>query len=152
MNIELPSIAEQQLFVFKAAQQEALQAMVKNGEAVVMVAPLSVDEITYSRTHLLREREGWEPPHKDLVSAYFEQFKSLFGYGSDREMAELLGLSSDRRVREFKQGKVPVPYGVWRRFLVMTGRAPQEVIPVLGIVISQSQALLEGAGEPSHQS
>ena len=137
MNIELPGIAEQQLFVFKAAQQEAIEAMKKNGEAKVMAAPLSVDETDYPRTHLLREREGWEPPHKDLVAAYFQQFKDLFGYGSDKEIAELLGLSSDRRVREFKQGKSPVPYGVWRRFLVMTGRAPQDVIPVLGVVVSK---------------
>lgn len=137
MKIELPGIAEQQLFVFKAAQQEAIEAMKKNREAKVMAAPLSVDESAYPRTHLLREREGWEPPHKDLVAAYFDQFKGLFGYGSDKEMAELLGLSSDRRVREFKQGKSPVPYGVWRRFLVMTGRAPQEVIPVLGVVVSK---------------
>lgn len=137
MKIELPGIAEQQLFVFKAAQQEAIEAMKKNGEAKVMAAPLSVDECAYPRTHLLREREGWEPPHKDLVAAYFQQFKELFGYGSDKEMAELLGLSSDRRVREFKQGKSTVPYGVWRRFLVMTGRAPQEVIPVLGVVVNK---------------
>lgn len=136
MHIELPSIADQQLFVFKAAQQEAIAAMTKNSDAQVLKAPLTVDESAYPRTHLLREREGWEPPHKDLVAAYFQQFKELFGYGSDKEMAELLGLSSDRRVREFKQGK-PVPYGVWRRFLVMTGRAPQEVIPVLGVVVSE---------------
>lgn len=137
MKIELPGIAEQQLVVFKAAQQEAIEAMKKNGEAKVMAAPLSVDEADYPRTHLLREREGWEPPHKDLVVAYFQQFKELFGYGSDKEIAELLGLSSDRRVREFKQGKSPVPYGVWRRFLVMTGRAPQDVIPVLGVVVNK---------------
>jgi hypothetical protein len=137
MKIELPGIAEQQLFVFKAAQQEALAAMAKNSEAKVLQAPLSVDEGAYPRTHLLREREGWEPPHKDLVAAYFQQFKELFGYGSDKEMADALGLSSDRRVREFKQGKIPVPYGVWRRFLVMTGRAPQDVIPVLGVVVNK---------------
>lgn len=137
MKIELPSIADQQVMVFKAAQQEAIEAMKKNSEAKVMAVPLSVDECAYPRTHLLREREGWEPPHKDLVAAYFDQFKELFGYGSDKEIAELLGLSSDRRVREFKQGKNPVPYGVWRRFLVMTGRAPQEVIPVLGVVVNK---------------
>ncbi|MNG76935.1 hypothetical protein D3C79_354740 [compost metagenome] len=137
MKIELPSIADQQVMVFKAAQQEALEAMRKNSDAPVLSATLSVDESAYPRTHLLREREGWESPHKDLVAAYFDQFRELFGYGSDKEMAELLGLSSDRRVREFKQGKNPVPYGVWRRFLVMTGRAPQEVIPVLGVVVNK---------------
>ena len=137
MNIYLPSIADQQLMVFLASQKEAIEAMKVNLEAQVVTAPLAVDESAYPRTHLLREREGWEPPHKDLVAAYFQQFKELFGYGSDKEMADALGLSSDRRVREFKQGKIPVPYGVWRRFLVMTGRAPQEVIPVLGVVVNK---------------
>jgi hypothetical protein len=136
MKIELPSIAEQQLMVFRASQKVGLEDMKKNLDAKVMKAPLAVDERAYPRTHLLREREGWQPPHKDLVAAYFQQFKELFGYGSDKEIADLLGLSSDRRVREFKQGKCTVPYGVWRRFLVMTGRAPQEIIPVLGVVIS----------------
>lgn len=137
MKIELPSIAEQQLLVWMESQKEAIAMMNKNLDAQVMRAPLAVDESAYPRTHLLREREGWEPPHKDLVAAYFQQFKELFGYGSDKEMADALGLSSDRRVREFKQGKIPVPYGVWRRFLVMTGRAPQEVIPVLGVVVNK---------------
>lgn len=137
MKIELPGLAEQQLMVFLASQKEAMATMNKNLDAKVMRAPLAVDENAYPRTHLLREREGWEPPHKDLVAAYFQQFRELFGYGSDKEMAELLGLSSDRRVREFKQGKSTVPYGVWRRFLVMTGRAPQDVIPVLGVVVSK---------------
>lgn len=137
MNIYLPSIADQQLMVFLASQKEAIEAMKVNLEAQVVTAPLAVDESAYPRTHLLREREGWEPPHKDLVAAYFQQFKELFGYGSDKEMADALGLSSDRRVREFKQGKIPVPYGVWRRFLVMTGRAPQDVIPVLGVVVNK---------------
>lgn len=137
MNIYLPSIADQQLMVFLASQKEAIEVMKANLEAQVVTAPLAVDESAYPRTHLLREREGWEPPHKDLVAAYFQQFKELFGYGSDKEMADALGLSSDRRVREFKQGKIPVPYGVWRRFLVMTGRAPQDVIPVLGVVVNK---------------
>lgn len=135
MKIELPSIAEQQLMVFLASQKEAIETMKQNLDAQVMKAPLAVDENAYPRTHLLREREGWEPPHKDLVAAYFGQFKELFGYGSDRQMADLLGLSSDRRIRAFKKGTEVVPYGVWRRFLVMTGRAPQEIIPVLGVVI-----------------
>ncbi|KPY67013.1 Uncharacterized protein ALO94_05204, partial [Pseudomonas syringae pv. spinaceae] len=27
-----------------------------------------------------------------------------------------------------------VPYGVWRHFLVLTGRAPQDIIPVLAFM------------------
>ncbi|KPC24159.1 Uncharacterized protein AC496_1170 [Pseudomonas savastanoi pv. glycinea] len=45
-----------------------------------------------------------------------------------------MGLSSDRRVRDYKQGVRKVPYGVWRHFLVLTGRAPQDIIPVLAFM------------------
>ena len=50
MKIELPSIADQQVMVFKAAQQEALEAMRKNSDAPVLSATLSVDESAYPRT------------------------------------------------------------------------------------------------------
>ena len=61
-------------------------------------------------------------------------FQDVFPeYGTDARLAALLGLSSDRRVREYKSGAKAVPYGVWRHFLVITGRVPQDVVPVLGI-------------------
>lgn len=35
----------------------------------------------------------------------------------------------------FKDGSKALPYGVWRRFLVLTGRVPQEIIPVLAFMV-----------------
>jgi hypothetical protein len=67
------------------------------------------------------------------VGAYFRHFQAHFPeHGTDAKLAALLGLSSDRRIREFKNGSRKVPYGIWRSFLVLTGRAPQDILPVLG--------------------
>lgn len=132
MKIELPSIEQQQAVIFEEATKAAIAQLKANLKAPRIEPQREVDESAYPRTHLLREREGWEPPHADIVGAYFRHFQAAFPeYGTDRKLAELLGLSGDRRVREFKQGTRSVPYGVWRHFLVITGRAPQNVLPVL---------------------
>lgn len=132
MKIELPSIEQQQAVIFEQATKEAIAQLKDNLKAPRLGPQTELDESAYSRAHLLREREGWEAPHPDIVGAYFRHFQQHFpDYGTDRKLAELLGLSGDRRVREFKEGSRKVPYGVWRAFLVMTGRAPQNVLPVL---------------------
>ncbi|TPG76292.1 hypothetical protein [Pseudomonas arsenicoxydans] len=132
MKIDLPGIDDQQTCIFEQATKEAIAQLQANLQAPKLAPQTEVDEGAYPRTHLLREQEGWEPPHPDLVGAYFRHFQANFsGYHSDGKLAILLGLSSDRRIREFKQGRRAVPYGVWRTFLVMTGRAPQDVLPVL---------------------
>lgn len=129
--IDLPSIAEQQAAVFQQATQAAIEQLQRNLQAPRLPAQTEIDESQYPRTHLLREHEGWEAPHPDIVGAYFRHFQKHFPEcDSDGKLAYLLGLSSDRRVREFKSGDRKVPYGVWRQFLVMTGRAPQDVLPV----------------------
>lgn len=130
--IDLPSIADQQAAVFQQSTQAAIEQLQRNLQAPRLPAQTEIDENQYPRTHLLREHEGWEAPHPDIVGAYFRHFQMHFPeHGSDGKLANLLGLSSDRRVREFKQGERKVPYGVWRHFLVITGRAPQDVLPVL---------------------
>lgn len=135
MEIKLPNLQQQQRMVdIKTDIEDAAASMM----SVLMSTPdfpaqSEVDESQYSAAHLLPEADGWEPPHPDIVGAYFRQFQSIFtDYGSDAKLARLLGLSSDRRIREYKQGVSKVPYGVWRKFLVMTGRAAQEAIPVFG--------------------
>lgn len=131
MKIDLPSIAEQRAQVFELATKEAIKQLQANLKAPRIAAQTEIDESQYPTTHLLRESEGWDHPHPDIVGAYFRQFQHHFPeHGSDGRLAALLGLSSDRRVREFKSGHRKVPYGVWRQFLVMTGRAPQDVLPV----------------------
>lgn len=131
MEIKLPGISEQQQFIFAAGVDEAIFQLQQNKTAKTVPGIREVNESNYSRMHLLRENEGWEPPHADIVGAYFRHFQSYCReYDTDAKLAALLGLTSDRRVREFKQGTKPVPYGVWRKFLVMTGRAVQDIIPV----------------------
>ena len=135
MRIELPGIAEQQANIFEAATKAAIGQLKENLKAPRLPGQTEVDESCYPRTHLLRESEGWEPPAPDLIAAYFRHFQAAFpDYNTDAKLAALLGLSSDRRVRAFKDGSKKPPYGVWRRFLVLTGRVPQDIIPVLAFM------------------
>lgn len=135
VEISLPSIVEQQAAVFEAATEAGIKQLRANLEAPRLPGLTDLDESQYPRAHLMREHEGWEAPSPDLIAAYFRHFQSAFPeYGTDKKLAGLLGLSSDRRVREFKSGTYKVPYGVWRRFLVLTGRVPQDIIPVLAFM------------------
>lgn len=135
MNIELPSLAEQRRIVFESNVEKSCKTLRENLNAPHFKSLTDIDLSAYGDRHLRTENDGWEPPAAELVYALFEQFKSTFpDYDSDRKLALLLGLqtSGDRRIRTFKNGERPVPYGVWRRFLVITGRVNQEIIPVLG--------------------
>ena len=135
MNIDLPSLAEQRRIVFSKNVEKSCEALRKNLSAPHFPGLAKEEANTYSDRHLRTEAEGWEAPAPELVCAFFEEFKETFeAYNSDRKLAELLGLqtSGDRRIRTFKNGERPVPYGIWRRFLVLTGRVNQEIIPVMG--------------------
>jgi hypothetical protein len=135
IDIPLPSIQDQQALIFKAAIKAGIKQLQANLEAPVLPAQVSLDEGLCDRSHLLRVEEGWQAPSKDLLDAYFKHFQKVFPeYGTDAKLAKLLGLSSDRRVREYKQGRSKIPYGVWRRFLILTGRVPQDIIPVLAFM------------------
>ena len=131
MKIEMPSIKKQQQLIFEQSTKAGIEQLKKNLKAPVIPGQTEVDENKYPRTHLLREHEGWEAPHQDIIGAYFRHFQSHFpDYNTDGKLADLLGLTSDRRVREYKSASRTIPYGLWRKFLVMTGRAPQEIIEV----------------------
>lgn len=135
MKIKLPSLSEQQKLIFEESTKEAISILKVNLKAPVYPGQDEIDESQYPNTHLLREREGWAPPHPDTVGAYFRHFQEHFpDYNTDQKLADLLGISSNRRIREFKSGDRGVPYGIWRKFLVMTGRAPQDVIKVFGFM------------------
>ncbi|GAB6264290.1 hypothetical protein [Photobacterium sp. R1] len=111
--------------------QAAIEQISKNGEAPVIPPQTEIDETKYSGTHLL-EQPHYEPPHPELVTAYFKHFQAHFlAYNTDAKLASLLGESSNRRIRGFKKGDIKVPFQVWRRFLIMTGRVPQNIISVL---------------------
>ena len=131
MQIEIPTLAEQQRAI---VADGAIKRVKENLEAPVFEPQTELNESEYSTNHLL-DKERYESPHPDIVGAYFRHFqKNVPGYDTDKKLAYLLGLSSDRRVREFKQGVRKVPYEVWDRFLVMTGRKPQEIIKVFGFM------------------
>lgn len=138
MRIELPDIAAQQDMVFQSGTNAAIDQLNANLQAPRLPPQREIDEGNYSRKHLLREFEGWEAPHPDIIGAYFRHFQSNFmEYNTDKKLGALLGLrgvSADRRIRSFKEGSTPVPYGIWRHFLVLTGRVPQDVIPVLAFM------------------
>lgn len=135
IEIPLPTIEKQQAYVFEAATDAAIRQLKANLKAPKLPGQKELNEEQYSRAHLLREDEGWEAPPEDVVGAYFRHFQAAFPeYNTDAKMAGLLGVSSDRRIREYKQGRCKVPYGVWRRFLVLTGRVPQDIIPVMAFM------------------
>ena len=135
IEIPLPTIDEQLAKVFEAGTNAGIKQLKSNLLAPRLPGQSEVDESQYPRTHLLRENEGWEAPDADIVGAYFRHFQDAFPqYNTDAKMAALLGVSSDRRVREYKQGRINVPYGIWRRFLVLTGRVPQDITPVMAFM------------------
>jgi hypothetical protein len=135
MKINLPSIKDQQRIIFEESTKASIEQLKNNLKAPVLPSQTEVDESQYPRTHLLREHEGWEPPHQDIIAAYFRHFQQHFSdYSTDAKLASLLGLTSDRRVREYKSAARVIPYGVWRDFLVLTGRAPQEIRAVLAFM------------------
>ncbi|WP_150573853.1 hypothetical protein [Pseudomonas fluorescens] len=135
MRIELPSIQQQQMLIFSEAAKQGVAQLQANLNAPRLSPQDRVDESLYPRTHLLRQREGWQPPDPAIVRAYFLHFQASFElYNTDAKLAVLLGLSRNRRIRAFKEGSTPVPYGVWRHFLILTGRVPQDIIPVLAFM------------------
>lgn len=132
MQMNIPSLAEQSRAIVADGIKKAMKQLNENVEAPIFDPQTEIDESQYSASHLL-DKSRYESPHQDVVGAYFRHFQSYFPeYNSDAKLATLLGVSSDRRIREFKQGKTKVPYEIWDRFLVMTGRKPQEIIKVLG--------------------
>ncbi len=135
MKISIPKIVDQQRYIFEISTKESIEQLQKNLTAPVIPGQTEVDESEYPRTHLLRECEGWEPPHPNIIAAYFRHFQAHFeDYNTDNKLSVLLGLSSNRRVREYKSGDRTIPYEVWRKFLVMTGRAPQEIFTVFAFM------------------
>ena len=135
MFIELPGIATQQAMVFEEGTKAAIAQLQANLNAPRLPPQTKVDETQYPRTHLLRKNEGWVAPDPEIVRAYFEHFQEHFEeFDTDKKLAQLLELSGNRRIRAFKNGEFLVPYEVWRSFLVMTGRVPQDAIKVLAFM------------------
>ena len=137
IKIELPSIKLQRMEIFKRGIEQSILALQSNAAAAPYPEAKAVDYSTLDERYFLTVEQGWIAPPHSLVNAWFEQFKSTFPeYGSDSSLAVLLGIHSNgasRRIREYRNGEKPIPYGIWRKFLVITGRVPQEIIPVFGV-------------------
>lgn len=135
MNIDLPDIPGQQRLIFEMATREAMKQLEANLKAPHLPSQEEVDESLYSRAHLLRKHEGWEPPNPAIVRAYFRHLQSHFeAYDTDKKLASLLKIASDRRIRKFKEGSQDIPYEIWRNFLILTGRVPQEILKVIAFM------------------
>ena len=131
MKIDIPDIKQQQKAIFEESTKAAIKQLKENLKAPVIESQSEIEESQYSNAHLLTESQGFESPHPDIVGAYFRHFQQHFPeYGTDKRLSVLLGVNSDRRIRAFKDGSRKCPYGIWRKFLIITGRAPQEIIQV----------------------
>jgi hypothetical protein len=136
MEIELPNLEEQKQFVFEQQTNESINRLLENLKAPRVASKPDINESLYPNTHLLALDDGWETPSPEIVRAYFDHFQAIFPeYDTDRKLSTLLGLSGQAghaRIREYKKvnGKKTIPYGIWRKFLVITGRVPQTIEPV----------------------
>ncbi|EIE7418003.1 hypothetical protein LDT93_004409 [Salmonella enterica] len=137
IKITLPSLNMQRMEIFKKGIEQSILALQSNAAAAPYPKAKTVDYSTLDERYFLTVEQGWIAPSHSLVNAWFEQFKSNFPeYGSDSSLAVLLGIHSNgasRRIREYRNGEKPIPYGIWRKFLVITGRVPQEIYPVFGV-------------------
>ena len=135
MKIKVPGLDTQQRFVFKVATEQAIEQLKKNLEAEV-IDDLELDESQFENDHLLTE-DRWKPPHPAVIEAYIEQFKRHTPFTTDNAVAKWLGIkgtNAGRRLRSYKSGENTPPYGIWRKLLVATGRAPQEIVPVIAFM------------------
>lgn len=143
ISIDLPGIDEQRMLLLQQGVEEGCNQLRENLNAPRYPAASGIDAANYGDKHLRTIDEGWEPPAAALVSAWFAHFQSCFPeYASENKLAALLGLfgtNGSRRIRAYTSGDEKIPYGLWRRFLVLTGRASQEIIPVLGIFDMQEK-------------
>ncbi|EGB7013664.1 hypothetical protein H8C17_002627 [Salmonella enterica] len=137
IEIEVPSLSIQRMTVFENGIKESIDALRKNLAAPSYPKAASVDYSALDARYFLTVEQGWIAPPPELVNAWFEQFKATFPkYGVDKSLAALLGIHSNgasRRIREYRNGEKPIPYGIWRKFLVITGRVTQEIYPVMGV-------------------
>lgn len=132
----LPGLNDQAKFVALARAKEIYQAIETLCNQPSIETPLllngePVNERDYPTTHLL-DKDNYKPPHPDLVKAYFDQLKAYDSQYTESGIAKLLGLSNGRAIRGFKSGDRPVPFAVWRRFLVATGRTAMDMPALVG--------------------
>ena len=140
MKIKVPEMAAQQRFIFEVATKAGIEQLEKNLKAPV-IEDLELDESDYDNRHLLAE-DRWEAPHPDVFQAYVDQLKRNSEYTTDTAIVKWLGMkgnNAERRLRSYRSGESKPPYGIWRKILVATGRAPQEIEPVVAFMRGKVQ-------------
>ncbi|EBZ6776922.1 hypothetical protein GQG94_004729 [Salmonella enterica] len=141
ISISLPSLDQQRFLILKADTEQAISILKENMGGKKFPKTEGVNYLTIDPRIFNTIEQGWVPPTSEIIDAWFTQVKTLFNeYGSDGKLGVLLGLqgrSADRRIRAYRNGDEVIPYGVWRTFLELTGRAVVDVKPVLGIFDSE---------------
>lgn len=120
---------------------ERLKDIIQNDIKKSPVINSNVNIYQFGNEHLNVIGDGWVAPNPELVRSLFNEVKENFQeYNSDSKLADLIGLRSKNasvRIREFASGKTTIPYDLWRRFLVATGRVSQEPISVICIAVNK---------------
>lgn len=130
-SIPIIPLDEQNRFVFEQSNQEAIKQLEENLNAPV-VEPLNNFDITqYSNTHLLDKNKGFESPNADIIKYYCDQLKHFDSQYTQKEIARSIFGINDRRLREYIQGKHKIPFELWQKMLIATGRKPQHVVKVI---------------------
>lgn len=115
ITIELPDTNEQRLILLRDGVERGCKALLNNLNAPHYGSVPDFDAAIYGEKHLLRENEGWQAPAPELIRAWFGQFQTVFTeYDSEDKLAALFGLhgkQGGRRIRAFKSGEMPIPYG-----------------------------------------
>lgn len=136
IELDIPPVEEQKRILYAAEVEKSCELLKANCAAPARGDASGIDPSVFGDAHLKTDTEGWEPPPAELVNTWFLQFKNAVPeFGTDEKLGILLGIRGagvDRRIRAFRSGDKPVPYGIWRRFLVITGRVNQEIYPVIG--------------------
>lgn len=137
IEIEVPNIKEQQLTILKDGVLKGIDQLERNLSAPIIENEKDYKKPYFKDTIFSTIEEGYTPPPPELIDLWFNQFKDQYSeFNTDEKLAKLLGIYSkgaDRRIRSFRKGEKEIPYGIWRRFLVITGRVPQEIYKVIGI-------------------
>lgn len=114
--------------------RRASALMLKGLGAPTVAGPDSFRYRDYDTAHLREMTEGWKPPAREVVCAWFGHFQACVPeYATDDRLAVLLGLGGEAShlLHEYRLGFAFVPYHIWRRFLILSGRAGQDIVPVL---------------------
>lgn len=134
IKIHLPSLSDQQRAIYESQVKKACEMLCNNLKAKDLreTPPIPAD---FEASHLKEKKSGWTAPEPEIVNNWFRRFQEAFPeYGTDQKLAELLGVVRVHSIREWRRGDKQIPYGIWRHFLVLTGKVVQDIIPVMAFL------------------